>query len=221
MNVFSRQLLLIVFISRVVLSAEITFTETFAEGGNEGNWTLGTANTYISSKGGNPGAFLHDPKIVTFAPMAETVGKSWFSSDFRKRRVVRASADLLILDIENPEPGVEWPVSIILWQDNGTPTNPKDDWAAYFVGTAGLTLEAGKKWKTFTFEIPSNSVTLPDRWQILLNGPESPQKPDWERLITDVASLAFYIGDPDLFALYQTWNVGVDNVSITLNQSSK
>ena len=45
-------------------------------------------------------------------------------------------------------------------------------------------------------------------------GPNSPANPDWNSLITDVDQLRFFWGDPELFYIFQMWDIGMDNVAI-------
>lgn len=197
-----------------------TITETFDGGSNEGNWTFGlTQIEVIQETGGNPGAWLYSPCeglncLDTFAPQPRTTpigGDHAFTGDYRERGVNRIGIDLQTLDVDFSAGGR--PLTIILVTDNGTPGDTSDDWGAYFVGNHNIPLP-GEGWKSFTFSIPSQSETLPTGWQYITYGGSEPM-PDWNVLVQNVAQVRFFYGDPDLFFIFQQWELGMDNPRIT------
>ncbi len=195
--------------------ADATFKETFEHGSNEGGWSYGTGQGFIEGSGGNPGAYFHDPMVDTFAPQPSTVFgvNSLFTGNYRSRKVFSIGINLITHAVDFSAD--ERPLTIMLVSDNGTPGNFNDDWAAYYMGAANIPLP-GQGWISYEFDIPSQETMLPAGWNTLAFGPNSPPNPDWKDVITDVTQLRFFYGDPTLFFIFQVWNVGLDNPSISL-----
>jgi hypothetical protein len=191
-----------------------TFTETFDGGSNTGAWHYGGPGEVIESTGGNPGAFLHSPALDTFAPQPRTAPgvSSVFTGDYRGRNITGIGIDLITIAVDFSAAGR--PLTLMLLSDAGTPGDPSDDWAAYFLGPADVPVP-GEGWKSFAFSVPSQSLSLPPGWQVLLLGPNSPPSPDWNDLVTAVSGVQFFYGDPTFVFIFQVWNVGLDNVSIS------
>ncbi len=189
-----------------------TFTETFDGGSNVGGWTFGTGNELIESSGGNPGAYLHDTFVDTFAPQPRTSQPSIFTGDLRQLGVSRIGIDLITFSVDFSAEGR--PLTLMLISDQGTPANPDDDWAAYLMGPSNVPLP-GQGWISFSFEVPSQETSLPAGWATLGIGPSSPPEPDWNQVITNVVELRFFYGDPTMFFIFQGWNLGLDNPRIS------
>jgi len=194
--------------------AETTFVETFEGGGNEGDWTFGSPNGFIDSVGGNPGAFFHDPYLDTFAPQPRTtvVGDSEFTGDYRAQGVMSVGIDLKTFYVDFSADGR--PLSVILVSDNDTPYDYYDDWGAYVIGDLNVP-RPGEGWLSYDFDIPAQATELPPDWSFIAFGPDSPSEPDWNDLITDVVQLRFFYGDPEMFFIFQVWDLGMDNPRIT------
>jgi hypothetical protein len=189
-----------------------TFTETFTGGSNTGGWLYGGPGETIEATGGNPGAYLHSPSLDTFAPQPRTSGPdSVFTGDFRTRNITGIGIDLITIDVDFSAAGR--PLTLMLVSDAGTPADPSDDWAVYLIGPANVPVP-GEGWVSFSFPVPSQSPSLPPGWQTIALGPNSPP-PDWNDVITDVDQVRFFYGDPTNFFIFQMWDVGLDNVSIT------
>lgn len=189
-----------------------TFTETFDNGSNVGGWLYGGPGETIETSGGNPGAYLHSPSIDTFAPQPRTSGPdSVFTGNFQARNVSVIGIDLITIAVDFSAAGR--PLTLMLLSDAGTPGNPNDDWAAYLIGPQNVPVP-GDGWVSFSFPVPSQSPTLPPGWQTIALGPNSPP-PDWNDLITDVDEVRFFYGDPTFVFIFQMWDVGLDNVTIT------
>jgi hypothetical protein len=190
-----------------------TFTETFEGGSNTGGWAFGGPMEVIETTGGNPGAYLHSPAIDTFAPQPRTtsVVDLVFTGDYRTRNVTAIGIDLITIAVDFSAAGR--PLTLMLLSDEGTPADPSDDWAAYFMGPADVP-EPGDGWASFSFAVPSQATSLPPGWQTIALGPSSPPAPDWNDLIIDVDELRFFYGNPEDFFIFQVWNVGLDNVSV-------
>lgn len=189
-----------------------TFTETFTGGSNTGGWLYGGPGETIEATGGNPGAYLHSPALDTFAPQPRTSGPdSVFTRDFRARNVTAIGIDLITIAVDFSAAGR--PLSLMLLSDAGTPGDPNDDWAAYFIGPVNVPVP-GDGWASFSFAVPSQATSLPPGWQTLALGPNSPPVPDWNDVITDVDQVRFFYGDPTGFFIFQMWDVGLDNVTV-------
>jgi len=187
-----------------------TTVETFTGGSNVGGWTFFPGDT-IETSGGNPGAYLHAPGMFTWGPWARTSGASVFTGDYRAARIVSVGADFITIDVVLTALG--FPLSLMLYSDNGTPGEYGDDWAAYTLGP-NVPLP-GQGWLSYDFPVPSQSAVLPAGWATVALGPSSPPDPDWNRLVTNVVRVAFLYGDPTELLLEQVWDVGLDNARIS------
>ena len=187
--------------------------DTFENGVNIGSWSFGTGGGGIAGTGGNPGAYWREGQIDTFAPQARTEWgtSSPFVGDYRINGVSQISVDFQLFAVDFS--AAERPLTLLLVEDNGTPNDFDDDWGAYIKHPEFVPL-VGEGWKSFAFNFDSNSATLPTGWMTIQFGPNSPGSPDWNSLITDVDQLRFFWGDPELFYIFQQWDIGMDNVAI-------
>jgi hypothetical protein len=188
-----------------------TFSETFTGGSNQGGWQYGPPNQVIETSGGNPGAYLHEPQIDTFAPQPHTAfgPSSIYTGDYRARRVESFGVDVIVFSAQfftGP------PLTIMLANDNGTPLDTSDDCIVYFVGDPVAT--PGSGWHSYTFAIPSQSTTLPPGW-MTYNACSTPDA-SWNNVIGNVSYVRFLYGDPMFFYPVGPWNTGIDNPRITI-----
>ncbi|MCZ6653893.1 MAG: hypothetical protein O7D91_12815 [Planctomycetota bacterium] len=190
-----------------------TFIESFDGGSNEGSWTFGSPNGATELFGGNPSRFFHDSFLDTFAPRPRTAfgAASEFAGSYREKGVTSVGIDLILFDVDFSAGGR--PLTVMLISDNSTPGDFSDDWAAYLIGPDNVPL-VGQGWLSYDFEIPSQSETLPIGWQTVIFGPNSPVDPDWNDVITNVAQLRYFYGDPTFFFIFQGWDLGMDNPRI-------
>jgi len=203
-------LCLVLVLAAVPAAAEV-FTETFDGGSNIGGWTFGTGNEVIEPGGGNPGAYLHDPFVDSYAPQPRTTGQSVFTGNLRQSLVSRLGIDLVTFSVDFSAEGR--PLTLMLISDEGTPADPDDDWAAYLIGPANVPLP-GQGWLSYSFSVPSSERVLPAGWATLAFGPASPPTPDWNLLIENVVQVRFFYGDPTLIFIFQGWNLGLDNPTV-------
>jgi hypothetical protein len=82
----------------------------------------------------------------------------------------------------------------------------------YFV-SGNLVPQVAEGWKKFNLSIASQSMTMPAGWAIL-DGPCTDADAAWNSVITDVAEVNFFYGDPTFFFIFDIWDVGADNVRI-------
>ncbi len=186
------------------------FVEPFTGGTNVGLWTYGGAMS-TQTTGGNPDWYRRVDDVDTFAPQLRTQGESLFTGDYRARNVTSLGVDLKTFAVDFS--AAERPLTLMLVEDNGTPGDSSDDWAAYTIGALDVPVP-GQEWITYSFVVPSQSATLPAGWATQIYGPNSPANPDWNQVITDVDRVVFFYGDPELFFIFQQWTLGVDNVRI-------
>ena len=195
-------------------AAADTFIEPFDAGVNHvGAWSYGIAVTYPAS-GGNPGVYQRTQGLDTYAPQPRTTMgvASIFTGDYRAAGVTSVGIDLITLAVDFS--AADRPLSVMLVSDNNTPANVNDDWAAYTIGAADVPVP-GQGWKSFDFEIPSQSRTLPAGWHIIKFGAGAPANPDWNDVITNVDQLRYFYGNPEDFFIFQMWTLGIDNARIT------
>lgn len=204
----------------------IEFAETFDGGSNEGAWTFGNEFDRILSTGGNPRAFLHNMLLDTFAPRARTTPgvESPFTGNYRERGVFRIGADFKTFSVQFSGEGRT--LSFMLVNFNGTPEDPGDDIFVFFVGEKPIPLpdsNARRGWQSYDFHVPSDSLTVPfprsqaegePGWVVaqgdLFTPPPDPDAA-WNQVMQRVDQVIFWYQDPRLFAIFQLWNVGMDN----------
>ncbi|MHC5113649.1 MAG: hypothetical protein ACYTGP_04380 [Planctomycetota bacterium] len=186
-----------------------SYTETF-DGTNEGGWTWGFGDT-IPPFGGNPGAYLQTNGLDTFAPTPRTTtAVNEFTGDYVARGVTSIGVDLKT-DFASSTGGR--PCTLMLLHDNGTPGDPFDDTAAYFMGPN--IPAAGEGWISYDYDVPSQEGSLPDGW-LLVNMGDSGAPPihTWSEVLQDVTKVQFFYGNPLYFFIFQQWGLGMDNVRI-------
>jgi hypothetical protein len=192
-----------------------TFTETFDGGSNVGGWTFG--NTFfelIEDDGGNPGAFYRNTFLDTFAPQATTTATdSPFTGNYRLLAVQSLSVDLAVFHVDFSSAGRN--ISLLLTNDGGTPDDFSDDCTVYKIGKKVGPDDDGT-WKSYAFEVPAKAKGLPDGWGVLgLTCPGHDLKEAWKVVTSDVDRVTFFFGDPTLFYIFQVWDIGMDNPTIT------
>lgn len=185
-------------------------TDTFEGGANQGGWAFGGPSEFLSPTGGNPTGYLRSQGLDTTIPWLRCTEGTAFTGSFRSNGVTGASIDVNVFSTDFNIGA--FPLSVILFSDNGTPGNGNDDWAVFKKGDA--IPSPGSGWKHVVFAIPSNATSLPTGWGYLQFGPGSPASANWNLVITNVTRLEFSFGDPELFYIFQMWTVGADNVSL-------
>jgi len=191
-----------------------TFTETFDGGSNVGGWTWGNFNDVIRDDGGNPGAFLENTELDTFAPQAVQLGAgSPFTGNYRALGVSSLGIDLAVFHVDFSSAGRN--ISLLLTNDGGTPDDFSDDCTVYKIGKKVGPDDDGT-WKSYSFEVPAKAKGLPDGWGVLgLSCPGHDLKEAWKVVTTKVDRVDFFFGDPTLFYIFQVWDIGMDNPTIT------
>ena len=199
-----------------------TFVDTFEGGTNTAGWTFNSLSPdVIEPTGGNPGAWLHNPGLDTFAPILTNTPTipSLFTGNLRARGVTNIGIDAITNSATFGAGGRQF--SLLLRNIRGTPNDPDDDDYAYFVGP--LVPQVGEGWKSFNFNVPSqNTSAVPAGWSGGHAGDPENFRPGvtWNDVITNVDVVEFWWLHPAFFAIFQQWDVGVDNVSVTVPEPS-
>lgn len=198
--------------------AQIT-VETFEGGSNAAGWTISGFDT-IEMSGGNPGFWLHAPGADTFGPILtnDPLVPSAFMGDLRADGVSLISLDARTDDMDFPVCG--FPFALVLRDTQGT-VDPLDDDYAYFWDPTGTELIApciGEGWMHYDFDVPTQSTDpVPAGWSGSWAGDPESFRPgiDWNDVIVRVDTVEVWCGAPPLVAIFQNWDVGVDDVAIT------
>ncbi len=186
-----------------------TFTENFEGGSNVGGWTFGNDYDEILPTGGNPGAFLFNDWLDTIGPAARTTqhSESVFTGDYRERGVVAVGADFALFRVDFTSVGRS--VTLMLYSDAGTRNRSEDDCWVYVDGGKAVPPSNGN-WMSYRFDVPSSSDALPPRWVAWQCGTRTPDEA-WNLVIRDVDQIRYFWADPEMFYIFQMWEVGLDN----------
>jgi hypothetical protein len=198
--------------------AETTVIDDFEDGENIGGWIIG-GHEFIDESGGNPGAWLHEQGLFTFAPIVRTsfVNDNPYVGDFRAMGVTGLSFDAQTLARAFGDP-VGFQMSLLLRDTKGT-SDPEDDDYAYFVGDQVPLI--GQGWLHYDFAIPSASEDpVPDGWSGGWGGDLENFRPgvDWNDVITNVDQVEIWWLHPAFFAIIVEWETGVDNITMTMEE---
>ncbi len=177
------------------------YVETFTGGVNAGGWTYGNTIEGIDNTGGNPGAFLHNSLMDTFAPqLSTTTASNPFHGDWRAKGVESFGLDLKTFSTNFP---YQREVSLMLTDGSCT---------VYRVGTEFVP-QVGAGWDSHEIAVDSASTTMPAGWLTL----GSCAAPDvaWNSVITNVTEVRIFYGDPLFFFIFDQWNIGADNMRIS------
>jgi hypothetical protein len=194
-----------------------TFVDTFTGGANSAGWSFNSFNPdTIESTGGNPGAWLRNNLLDTFAPILtnDAAIDSNFNGNLRAKGITAMGVDARTDHADFGAGGRDF--SLLLRDTKGTPLDPEDDDYAYYVGP--LVPQVGQGWVSYDFPVPSQSTEpLPGGWTGGYAGDPEHFRPgiDWNDVITSVDQVEFWWLNPSFFAIFQQWDVGVDNVRVT------
>ena len=189
--------------------------DEFEAASNPSGWSFGiTVADTLEPTGGNPGGWLHNDSVDSFAPILTSDGNiaSDFNGDYRAMGVTGISIDARTDDANFGAGGREF--SLLLRDTKGTASVNDDDYA-YFVGS--LVPQPGQGWVHYDFDIPSASTAaVPTGWSGGWVGDGENFRPgiDWNDVIQNVDVVEFWWLNPAFFAIFQTWDVGVDNICI-------
>ncbi len=190
------------------LSTAQSYVEDFTGGSNEGGWTWNIPCESIVTSGGNPGSYLRQTCIDTYAPQPATTDPgSVFCGDWQARGVSHFGVDLLTVSTQFP---FERELFLMLFSGSR---------AAYLGhGDPDGVPQTSVGWSSLDFVIDSQSTTLPEGWAIW-NGTGNDDS-DWNAIISSVDKVVLHYGDPTWFYVYDIWVTGLDNPRITEGMGS-
>ena len=194
--------------------------DDFEGGINTAGWTFNSFSPdVLESTGGDPGWWLHNSGLDAFAPIVTTTGPgAGFEGDYQALGVTGLSVDAQTVSSNFPVNGFEF--SLLLRDTKGTST-PDDDDYTYYVGPEIPLPGAG--WKSFFFPIPSSTAAgTPAGWSGGWVGDCCSFRPGvtWQDVIQNVDQVEVWWLNPSFFAIFQQWNVGVDNVHLHFDGST-
>lgn len=196
-------------LSPAVALASEAYTDTFDAGENPNAWTFGPGDEPQSS-GGNPGGFLG---AITFDyAVLRTERSENVLGDWRTRNVSAVGLDFITIAHLHGA-WAPHPIVVMLTTDNGTPEDGTDDWAAYTDG-AGMVPAPGEGWRSFHWNIDSQSAEMPAGWEIVDLGIFPPRTHEWTILTSHVTQLAFWTITPGEPTNFPGLRVGADNIRI-------
>ncbi|MEL6712278.1 MAG: hypothetical protein AAFP86_00805 [Planctomycetota bacterium] len=204
--------LALLFLATPALAAQL---DDFEGGANPNGWSFRvTTPDVVEAAGGNPDGWLHNALVDSFAPIVATgpAVPSAFTGDLRARGVTRIGVDAITLGASITAAGRDF--TLLLRDTKGTP-DPSDDDYAYALG--GLVPQVGAGWSTYVFDVPSASTdAVPTGWEGGWAGDPENFRPGvtWSDVVTSVDVVEFWWLDPAFFALFQQWDVGIDNVFV-------
>ena len=198
----------------VTVARPDTVLVDFEDGENPYGFTLGIpAAETIETEGGNPGRWLRNAVLSTFAPRLY-IDEPPFTGDYVEQNVSSVSIDAQTVSASL---GIEGrPFSLLLIRHNGEPDNPDAHDYVYLPGD--LVPQPGAGWHSYTFPVPSDfEGELPEGW-----GGGSSADPEnlppgvvWQDILREVDAVEIVWGHPAFFYLLQSFDLGVDNVQIT------
>jgi hypothetical protein len=194
-----------------------TFVDDFEGGANETGWAFIQGGDVIEATGGNPGFWLHQPYYDTFAPILDSAwgASTPFAGDYRAQGVSQIGIDAVTIN-NSYGSSTGFQFALLLRDTNGTPANFEDDDYAYaYFEQCPL---VGEGWVHYDFGIPSQETDpVPPGWTGGYYGDLESFRPgvDWNDVITSVDRVEFWWIHPAWAAMFQQWDVGADNISIT------
>lgn len=234
MNKLNRSILLAIASSLTASAAFAgTTTETFSTAANPSGWSYNGYAGVTTAAGGNPGGFFESladgfPED-TVGPTLQTDSSiaSPFNGNYVTAGVGNLSLDLKYLHTDGPiadENGVTDPgfkLSLQLWSEHGTPFDPTDDDFVFFTGTV-IPGSPDQGWQHFSFDVPSTYVgtngSVPAGWTgATWDSIDDGLRPgvNFQDVLAHVDHVEFRTLTPGFFAIFQGWDIGVDNLSIT------
>ena len=192
-----------------------TTTDTFDPGSNTANWQMGA--DFIDPNGGNPGAHLHAVGLDTFGPRvgSDPTTTNDFTGNLRAKGVTSMGIDVIVNSTQFPIGGDAFSLTLLLRNTRGTPDDFSDDDFAWFA--AGEIPQPGAGWQHYNFPLDAASTTLPAGWSG--GSADDPEnfRPGvtWNDIVTQADIVEFNYLKPGFFAIFQQWDTGVDNISVT------
>ncbi len=188
--------------------------DTFDNGANPNGWWWNGFVPIMEPVGGNPGWWYRDNFINDFIPALRTGSATGlWAGDYRANGVHTIAFDAQTIT----GPSATQPMTIVLKDTKGTPSDPNDDDYAFYVDSSVVMPQAGAGWSHYEFDIPSQSTTLPAGWAAASGGwftPGFTAGYTWDMLIQNVDQVEIWMNDPTAFGMWLVWDCGVDSIVI-------
>ncbi len=208
----------------VAALSQASFTETYDDGTDVGNWIL-TTNTLrertIQPTGGNPGAYL-EGQVSASIPTWSTASTSYqpgFNDEFKRdsvfvgnwtaAEVTGLSADLDVLGVGVWGPDRAITLHLMQMDDTGFGVNYEATWT-----TADLP-DVPEGWNHYDFAIDANGGTIPTDW-VFTRGDGTPgTDAEWSTFLSKVDLVQIEYGKPGYFyPSLGVWTLGIDNIHL-------
>ena len=204
-----------------VLSADLQAVEVLDafEGDNpdQWGWTNNSGSFYILQPAdGNPGGWLDSgepyytdhPNLTSIPPDGTALRLALASA-----QLIRASFDFRRLQADCfPQSDTASTFALELIDLHSDPGGSVI--SAWVNGHRSPTRPTG--WQTVSFDIPSDSTTLPNGWTLLA-------PPDlnytWPDMMHNTDGIRFFATSPDEITFSSCWRLGADNVSVTFGEN--
>jgi len=218
-----RTIMTVITLALVLAMSTAAFAETgiyedFESGVIGGGWHWSDAD-FITTTGGNPGAFGQCPEI--WVPLPTYFG-GWdapgWTGNYTAMGVTGFSIDLQTISTQN-----NWidtyPVFIALMNHMGTPDDISDDVFVYPDYDFNAPAE-GAGWSSYQWDIPSDFVGGPGEMPAGWNGGNwadwtvLPDGMTWQDMMTNVNRIEVRTLQFGMFANYDPFVMGADNVAL-------
>lgn len=180
-------------------------TEDFTQKSNEGQWSFPFPTTIVEESGKS---YLYTSGLDTFAPQLDTAPnqKSIFTGNYVAQKV--KSIDMTTQIFSDLSPQDDKPLTLILTSGN---------YAAY-KSSDKLVVASLNRWESYHFDIPKSAAEAAKQgWHVTtwprMGGSATPDK--YDAILQNVDHVQFYYGDPVMFYMFQNWDLGVTDISIT------
>lgn len=189
------------------------------EGTNNGDWTWGNGADTIEATGGNPAGWFHNDYLNTFAPILRC---GWDAPDWTgnyvAEGVVRISGDFQTISATTQYMQY-YPFTVMFRNHMGTPNDIEDDIHVYYNPDLQFSPDVGAGWIHYEFDIPTDFVggagELPDGWMggsYMTGNASFPSDATWQDVMSDIGRIEFWFFHPDMFGVYEWFDVGADNI---------
>jgi hypothetical protein len=107
-------------------------------------------------------------------------------------------------------------MAVALISDNGTPEDSSDDFGFYSISERLYNFDTSER-ANFRWEIPSQVAgETPEGWQHWDLSGGGDTSFTWDEVVTDVDRIQFTYYDPQLFYIFQGFDVMVDNIKMVI-----
>ena len=199
--------------------AQGTTVADFEGGVNNGDWTFGNGADVVEATGGSPDGWFHNDYINSFAPIFRCDWDAYgWTGDYVSSGVNRMSGDFQTISATTPYMAY-YPFTVMLRNHMGTPNDIEDDVHVYFNPDLQFSPDVAAGWVHFDFDIPwafdGAPGELPANWMggsYMTGNASFPSDVTWQEVLSDIGRVEFWFWHPDMFGVYEWFDVGADNI---------